>query len=163
MRILGIDPGLEVTGYGIVEQKNGTLKLVEAGVVQSSQKDPLDKRLLSLKRGIQRILSEGRPDVVVLEELYSHYRHPRTAILMGHARGVILSACSESHLPTRGYPVKRIRQAITGTGNASKEQIQQMIQTLLNLRKKSFPLDVSDALALAIGHLYLDGGQRKWC
>ena len=83
---------------------------------------------------------------------------------MGHARGVILSACSESDLPTRGYSPKRIRQALTGNGNASKEQVQQMIQTLLNLRKKSFPLDVSDALALALGHFYLNGtGQKRWC
>ena len=163
MRILGIDPGLEVTGYGVVEQRQGQLRLIEAGIVESRQKDPLEKRLLTIHRGIRRILSECRPDVVVLEELYSHYGHPRTAILMGHARGVILSACSESNLSTQGYSAKRIKQAVTGSGNASKEQVQQMIQTLLGVRKKSFPLDVSDALALAVGHFYLDGvHQRGW-
>ncbi len=158
MRILGIDPGLEVTGYGVVEQKKGALRLVEAGIVESSQKDSLEKRLFNIHRGIRRILSECRPDFVVLEELYSHYRHPRTAILMGHARGIVLSACSESNLPTKGYSAKRIRQAVTGSGNASKEQVQRMIQTLLGLHKKSFPLDVSDALALAVGYVYLNGG-----
>ena len=164
MRILGIDPGLKVTGYGVVEQKNGVLCLIEAGIVESSRKDPIEKRLLAIHRGVRRVLSECRPNVVVLEELYSHYKHPKTAILMGHARGVILSACSESSLPTRGYSAKRIKQAVTGSGNASKEQVQQMVQTLLGLRKRSFPLDVSDALALAVGHLYLNGGpQRKWC
>ena len=164
MRILGIDPGLDVTGYGVVEQNRGQLHLIEAGIVESKQKDPLEKRLLAIHRGICRILSECRPDVAVLEELYSHYGHPRTAILMGHARGVILCACSELNLPTQGYSAKRIKQAVTGSGNASKEQVQQMIQTLLGVRKKSFPLDVSDALALAVGHFYLNGVHKKeWC
>ena len=163
MRVLGIDPGLEVTGYGVVEQKNGALCLIEAGVVESSQKDSIEKRLFSIHRGVRRVLSECRPNVVVLEELYSHYKHPKTAILMGHARGVILSACSESSLPTQGYSAKRIKQAVTGSGNASKEQVQQMVQTLLGLRKRSFSLDVSDALALAVGHIYLNGTHGKWC
>jgi len=161
VRILGIDPGLDVTGYGVVEQSGGRLRLLEAGIIQSRGGASLEKRLLSIQRGIQRVVCDCHPDVAVLEELYSHYRHPRTAILMGHARGVILSVCSEAKLPTQGYSAKRIRQAVTGNGNASKEQVQQMVQTLLGLRKKSFPLDVSDALALAVGHLYLDGGGTK--
>jgi len=144
-----------VTGYGTVERRDGSLRLVEAGVIETPQQTSLAQRLSKIHLGVQQVLVSCRPDLAVLEELYSHYRHPRTAILMGHARGVILSACSESNLPTQGYSVKRIRQALTGNGNASKEQTQQMVQTLLGLKKEPMSLDVSDALALAIGHLYL--------
>jgi len=152
VRILGIDPGLGITGYGVVDSKNGTIFLKEAGVIRTSGKKRIQSRLEIIAANIREIIDEHKPDICILEELYSHYRHPTTSILMAHARGVICLVCEQKKVQLIGYPVKRIRKAILGNGNASKEQIQRMIQNIFSLKKPPQPVDITDALALAVGH-----------
>ena len=156
MRIMGIDPGLQVTGYGVIDDKKGSFKLIEAGILKTSAKDRIETRLNKIHDTLINIIKEYSPEVVILEKLYSHYKHPVTAILMGHARGVICYAAGECNIPVISYPVKRIRQAITGRGGASKLQIQRMIANLLNLKNPIKYTDISDALALAVGHVYME-------
>jgi len=155
MRILGIDPGLNVTGYGVIQSEKSSLKLLEAGIVKTSRKDSFQKRLGVIFDNITDVLAQHKPDVCVLEKLYSHYKHPFTVILMGHARGVICCACNLQDTEVVGYSVKRISKAIVGRGEATKYQIQRMVTSILNLKEPPKPMDVSDALALAIGHAHI--------
>lgn len=155
MRILGIDPGLGVTGYGIIEEILGNFKLIEAGVIRTSNKERLEVRINKIYNAIKGIIEEFQPKVLVLEKLYSHYRHPTTAILMGHVRGAVCLAANQSGISLIGYSNTRMNKAVIGRGNASKFQIQRMVQDLLNLKSIPTPPDVSDALALAIAHAYI--------
>ena len=161
MRILGIDPGLGITGYGLIETKGRLHKLVEAGIIRSYAREALEARLSKIYRGIKGLIREFRPDVLVVEELYSHYKHPKTAILMGHVRGVVYLAASESGLPVTGYSATRIKKAVIGDGNAGKERVKKMMQSLLNLKNLPAYSDVTDALALALAHSYITG--REAC
>lgn len=149
---MGIDPGLGITGYGVIEAKNQSVKVLEAGVIRTSLKQGIQARLSSIHAEITALIEEHLPEVCVLEELYSHYKHPRTSILMAHARGVICVACAQKKIPVVGYAAKRIKKAITGNGSADKQQVQRMIQHILNLKELPNPNDVSDALALSIAH-----------
>lgn len=160
MRILGVDPGLGTTGYGAICSDGRSFQLIEGGIVSTRRNDPLEKKLGTLQRGFRQVLESCRPEVVILEELYSHIQHPRTAILMGHARGVLLSVCSEKGLPIVHFPAKRVKKAVTGNGNASKGQIKEMVKVLLHLKENSSPSDVFDALALAISFIYLENRNR---
>jgi crossover junction endodeoxyribonuclease RuvC len=149
---MGVDPGLSVTGYGIIGASTRTPVLIEAGVLRSREKDPLEKRLLEIHRGIAEVLREFAPSVVVIEELFSTYAHPRTAILMGHARGVICVAAAGESIPVISYAATRIKNSLTGNGRASKEQVQRMIQHTFSLSHVPHPPDVADALAVALCH-----------
>lgn len=149
---MGIDPGLSATGYGIIAGLGANPSLVEAGVIRSRDKDPLEKRLLEIHCGITEILREFVPTVVVVEELYSKYTHPRTAILMGHARGVICVAAAEQGISVVSYAATRIKNSLTGHGRAGKDQIQRMIQHTFGLSRAPHPPDVADALAIALCH-----------
>ena len=149
---MGIDPGLSITGYGIIGASTRTPTLIEAGVLRSSDKNPIEKRLLEIYQGMAEILREFAPTVVVVEELYSKYAHPRTAILMGHARGVICVAAGEKDIPVISYAATRIKNSLTGHGRASKEQVQRMIQHTFSLPRAPHPPDVADALAVALCH-----------
>ncbi|MBI4436809.1 MAG: crossover junction endodeoxyribonuclease RuvC [Candidatus Omnitrophica bacterium] len=155
MRILGVDPGIQSTGYGAIQTEGKSFRLIEAGVVSTPRNKPLAERLERLRRGLRQVLENCQPEIVIVEELYSHAQHPRTAILMGHARGVLLSACSEKKLPVVDFPAKRVKKAITGNGNATKGQMQEMVKMLLRLKETSCPTDVFDALALAMSYVYL--------
>ena len=150
MRILGIDPGLQVCGYACLDAERGAEKLIEAGVIATERDDALEKRLNRIAEDAESLLSSFAPDVVAVEELYSHYAHPRTAILMGHARGVILQKCAEAAIEVRSFGATRIKKSITGNGRASKEQVQRTIQTLLSLSELPEPNDVADAIAAAL-------------
>jgi crossover junction endodeoxyribonuclease RuvC len=155
MRILGIDPGLDTTGYGIIDDAEDRFVLLEAGVIRTSPKESIEKRLKKIYRGAQELIKKYKPKVLVLEQLYSHYKHPTTSILMGHGRGVICLAGSEHNLAVVSYPAKRIKKAVTGNGNASKEQVQRMVENVLEISRTDIPLDVTDALAAAITHSYV--------
>ncbi|MFH1858077.1 MAG: crossover junction endodeoxyribonuclease RuvC [Candidatus Omnitrophota bacterium] len=158
MRILGVDPGLGTTGYGAIRTEGNCFSLIEGGVVSTRRQDPLEKKLLTLRRGFREVVQKCRPEVVILEDLYSHLQHPQTAILMGHARGVLLSVCSEKKLPVVSFSAKRVKKAVVGNGSATKAQIQAMVKTLLHLKENfSCPADVFDALALAMSYVYLRG------
>ncbi|MFC1624473.1 crossover junction endodeoxyribonuclease RuvC [Candidatus Omnitrophota bacterium] len=152
MRILGIDPGLGITGYGLIGASKRSLEIIEAGVIRSSAEYKIEKRLLQLYRKIIDLIKDTEPHVAVLEELYSHYKHPRTSILMGHARGIICLAVQEQKVPLVNYPTTRVKKAITGRGHASKGQVQRTVVSLLNLGTIPEPVDVTDALALAVTH-----------
>src|SRR5271154_872916 len=122
-RILGIDPGLQVTGYGIIEARERAPAIVEAGIVRSASEGPrpdMARRLRALYDGIVEVVDQFRPAVVAVEQLYAHYAHPRTAILMGHARGVLFLAAVQRDLPVVSYNATRIKKTITGHGRASK-------------------------------------------
>jgi len=156
MRILGVDPGLERTGYGVIELAAGvgSPRLIEAGVIRTSPAQPLAARLMELQSGLADVLAELKPAAVAVEELYSHYAHPRTAILMGHARGVIFLAAAQAGLEVVSYSATNIKKALLGSGHASKEQMQRSIQSLFRLAKPPQPPDVADALAIALCHAY---------
>jgi len=150
MRILGIDPGLQVCGYACVEAVSGEEKLLEAGVLRTAGDRSLETRLNQIADDTHSLLEHFRPDVVAVEELYSHYAHPKTAILMGHARGVILQKCAEAGVEVKSFSATRIKKSLTGNGRASKEQVQRTIQTVLALRDLPEPSDVADAIAAAL-------------
>ncbi len=157
-RILGIDPGLQVSGYAVLDTSSGTPRVREAGVIRSAEgRDVTDlaQRLRHLYDGIVEVLEQFKPGVVVVEQLFAHYDHPRTAILMAHARGVLFLAAAQRDLPVVSYNATRIKKTITGNGRASKEQVQRTIQRELSLAKLPEPPDVADALAAALCHHYL--------
>lgn len=155
MVILGIDPALSVTGYGVIDARNNNLSLLEAGIVLTSAKDILPRRLDKIYRTLIKLISDTKPDVLVLEKLYAHYRHPTTAYLLGQARGVICLACATKNTPLVEYAATRVKKAVVGQGLASKNQVQRMVASTLNLKTLPKYSDVTDALALAIAHSYI--------
>jgi len=159
MKILGIDPALTVTGYGIIDFNKDGLSLLGAGTVTTSVKQTLPQRLNKIHEVISKLISDIKPDVVVLEKLYAHYRHPTTAYILGQARGVICLACAQADVPLIEYQATRVKKAIVGYGLASKYQIQKMVANILNVDSLTpRNTDVSDALALAITHSYIVKG-----
>jgi crossover junction endodeoxyribonuclease RuvC len=150
MRILGIDPGLQVCGYACLEAGGDKETLIEAGVIRTGTGSAIEENLNRIAEDTQSLLENFKPDVVAVEELYSHYAHPKTAILMGHARGVILQRCAQAAIEVRSFSATRIKKSITGNGRASKEQVQKTIQTILSLPQIPEPNDVADAIAAAL-------------
>ena len=154
-RILGVDPGLNTTGYGVLDTASGRVALCEAGVVRGGSRGDIGKRLEKLHQGISEVIEAFSPEAMAIEELYSHYARPRTAILMGHARGVICLAAAQGGIPVFHYPATQIKNILTGAGRASKSQVQRAIMHELGLATEPEPADVADALAIAICHHYL--------
>jgi crossover junction endodeoxyribonuclease RuvC len=151
MRILGIDPGLQVCGYACLEINDGLNPILqEAGILRTTGKSAIESRLNQIAEDIDELLTKFKPEVVAVEQLYSHYAHPRTAILMGHARGVILQRCAAAGIDVKSYGATRIKKCITGSGHATKEQMQKTIQMILKLRELPKPADVADAVAAAM-------------
>ena len=154
MIILGIDPGLNTTGYGVIDVSVGhKVRLLEAGVVRS-QSDILAYKIREIYEGVREIITGFSPNSMALEELYSHYDRPRTAILMGHARGAICLAATLSDIPVHPYAATKIKKMLTGSGHAPKDQMQRAIQRELQLSRAPEPPDVADALAVALCHFY---------
>jgi crossover junction endodeoxyribonuclease RuvC len=151
-RVIGIDPGLNITGYGVVLSQGSDVKLLEAGVIRlpPSKGENLPDRLESLFHELQQVLREFNPRAMCLEEVYSHADYPRTAILMGHARGVICLAAKLEGIPVMSFSAKRVKQSVTGNGNASKSQVQRAVQNFFSLTSVPHPPDVADALAVAL-------------
>ncbi len=158
MLVLGIDPGLGTTGYGIIDGR--TFKLVEAGVIRTQSNTPIQSRIKKIFDSVSEILQEHKPGVLVLEKIYSHYKHPTTAILMGHARSVVCLACGIYNVKLVNYPSTWIKKNVTGNGHASKQQVQRMVQNLLHLKNPPEPADVSDALAMAISYCFIEKSKR---
>jgi crossover junction endodeoxyribonuclease RuvC len=150
MRILGIDPGLQVCGYACIEAEGTRENLIEAGVFRTAENQPLEARLNRIAADIELLLKKFKPGVVAVEQLYSHYAHPTTAVLMGHARGVILQKCAEAKVEVQSFSATRIKKSITGNGRAQKEQVQRAIQTFFGLPSLPQPPDVADAIAAAV-------------
>lgn len=157
MIVLGIDPGLIATGYGIIEaHKKQKVKLKEAGIIRTESRADISKRLEKIYKNLLDIVKEYKPEVMVIEKLYSHYKHPVTSILMGHARGVVCLAAGVSGVKLVSYPSTRIKKSVTGNGHASKQQVAGMVQELLALNKRPEPMDVSDALACALTYVSVE-------
>jgi crossover junction endodeoxyribonuclease RuvC len=150
MRIFGVDPGLRVCGYACIETDGEKERLIEAGIIRTSAGSSIEEKLNRIAEDIQTLLRNLKPDILAIEELYSHYAHPKTAILMGHARGVILQKCAQAAIEVRSFSATRIKKSITGNGRASKHQVQKTIQTLLSLPQPPEPDDVADAIAAAL-------------
>ena len=151
IRVLGIDPGLETTGYGVIDFAGSAEPVVvEAGVLQTDPRAVLAERVRRLHAELETLLAETRPHLAAIEKLYAHYRHPRTAILMAHARGVILLACTQAGVPVRDLPATHVKRALTGNGHASKRQVQRAVAVMCRLASIPEPPDVADALALAL-------------
>lgn len=151
MKILGIDPGYAIVGYGLVNYENGKFKPLSCGVLTTSQKMPFPKRLKSLYDNLTFLILENKPDAVAVETLFFN-TNVTTAIAVGHARGVILLAAENAKIPVFEYTPLQIKQAVTGYGRADKIQMQQMVKLLLGLAAIPKPDDAADALAVAICH-----------
>ena len=148
--VLGVDPGTAVTGYGVVafdERMQPTL--VECGVLRTQARDALHERLRVLHEGITELIARHRPDTLAVEDVF-YARNVRTTVVLGHARGVILLAGSTAALDVREYPPAEIKKAITGTGSATKEQVQFMVAKLLRLKSAPQPADAADGVAAAL-------------
>lgn len=160
-RVLGIDPGLRVTGYGVVEQRGRQIRLIEAGILAPDVRGTLESRLNQLHDGIGAVLAATTPQIIVIEELYSTYKNPMTAILMGHARGVLALAGAQRSVPVRTLGHSLVKRALTGSGSARKDQVNAMVTQLLRLQRAPEPNDVSDALALAIAFLNISDHDER--
>ena len=150
MIILGIDPGLRVCGYAIVRKNFSENKMIEAGTFRTETNMPIEFRLNQIAGDIEDILKKYNPQFVAVEQLYSHYAHPRTSILMGHARGVILQKCAELQIEVKSFSATRIKKSMTGNGRATKIQMQRTVQTVLGLAQMPEPADIADAIAVAM-------------
>jgi crossover junction endodeoxyribonuclease RuvC len=158
-RTLGIDPGLNITGYGVVHSSNRGVQLDEAGVVRGGSGGELPRRLDKIHQGLCTVVKMYKPTAIAIEQLYSHYQRPRTSILMGHARGVICLVAAQHDIPVFDYAATKVKKLLTGNGRAPKLQMQQAIQRELRLSALPEPPDVADALAIALCHFYLSKRQ----
>jgi crossover junction endodeoxyribonuclease RuvC len=153
-RILGVDPGLKLTGYAVLEAGASAPRLVEAGVLRLQADGALADRLRELFDAASDLFAEHRPEVLALEDLFSHYERPKTAVVMGHARGVIMLAAARANAKVVSYLPTKVKRALTGNGRASKEQMQRAIQLEFGLAEPPEPPDVADALAVALCHFH---------
>jgi crossover junction endodeoxyribonuclease RuvC len=154
-RIVGIDPGLNITGYAVIEPAGGRLALVEAGMIRGRSRGDLAARLKEVHEGVSDVVATFRPAAMAIEELYSHYERPRTAILMGHARGVICLAAALADIPVVSYSATQVKRLLTGNGRAPKSQVQRAICHEFGLASPPEPPDVADAMAIALCHHFL--------
>lgn len=153
MLVLGIDPGTAITGYGLVREDEEGLTLVDYGVITTAAGLPLPERLQAIYQGLADVARKHQPQQAAVEELFFS-RNVRTALSVGHARGVTLLALADAGLAIHEYKPLEIKQAITGYGGAGKQQIQEMVRLLLNLDHVPEPDDAADAVAVAVCHIH---------
>jgi len=158
VRILGIDPGLNTTGYAVVEVLDAGPKMLEAGIIKSAERRAtadMAPRLKAIYDGVLEVIDQFHATDLSVEQLYAHYDHPRTAILMAHARGAILLAGGQRDLKVASYAATQVKKAVTGSGRAGKEQMQLAMLREFGLSEMPEPHDVADALAIALCHYHL--------
>ncbi len=163
-RVLGLDPGLQTTGYAVLEATDRGPRVVDAGVIRSVEgRDPSDmaQRVRALYDGLCEVLKEWQPSAMAVEQLFAHYDHPRTAILMAHARGVFFLAGAQRDIPVISYAPTKVKKLLTGSGRASKEQMQHAVARELGLAGPPEPHDVADALGIALCHYFATGGNSS--
>lgn len=160
MRIIGIDPALKITGFGIIDDHQGKLSLVQAGTIMTSAADPMSSRLSRIFDDLNFLFSEFKPQVMVLEKIYSHHQHPATSFVLGQARGVICLAAEKAKLKLVEYSATHVKKSIVGRGLASKEQVQSMVAALLGIKTLPKYKDVTDALAMAISYCYFSKAKK---
>jgi len=152
MKILGIDPGIATTGYGLIENKGSNLCLVDYGCILTSPKIPVAERLNTLFNELSKLIKKQKPDEVAIEELF-FAKNVKTAMTVSQARGVIVLSCIRSGIKTvNEYTPLEVKMALVGYGRAEKQQVQKMVTTLLNLKEMPKPDDAADALAIAVCH-----------
>jgi crossover junction endodeoxyribonuclease RuvC len=151
MIILGIDPGLASTGYGVVALRDGRLRALDGGVIETHAGIPIERRLADIHERIEQLLSTHAPDAVALEALYFG-QNVRTAFAVGHARGVVMLAAGRRGLPCSSYTPQKVKAAVCGNGRAEKDQVARMVKMLLGLTEEPYPDHAADALAVAICH-----------
>jgi crossover junction endodeoxyribonuclease RuvC len=154
-RVVGFDPGLHVTGYGVLEIRGGGVRLVEAGTVKSRRSDSLEDRLHTIHRGVCEVLDALRPSALAIEQVFAHARFPKAAILLAHARGVICLAGVQAGLAVHHYLPTRVKSTLCGSGHAGKAQMQAAVQRELGLTARPQPPDAADALAVALADWHL--------
>lgn len=157
MRIIGIDPGTGILGFGVIDVAGGRSKLVTAGVIKTPAHTPLDERLEEIFHGLNQIITETQPTVMSIEKLF-FAQNITTAISVSHARGVAMLCGRLAYLPIAEYTPLQIKQTLTGYGRADKKQIQEMVRLHLNLQVVPKPDDAADALAAAITHQLMSRG-----
>lgn len=155
MRIIGIDPGTGILGFGIIDTVKGKLKLVTAGVITTPAHTPLDERLEEVFDSLTDIIAETKPDVMSIEKLF-FAKNVTTAISVSHARGVAMLTGRKARLPIFEYTPLQIKQTLTGYGKADKKQVQEMVRLTLGLKEAPKPDDAADALAAAITHSFMN-------
>ena len=155
MKVLGIDPGTSVTGYGIVESGNGAPgfgRLVECGVIRFARQSSLPRRLAELHDGIVELIERHQPTALALENAFYH-KNVRTTLVLGHARGVVLLAAQQHRLAIAEYPPATVKKAVVGAGGAPKAQVAAMVARLLRLTHAPRPADAADGVAVALTHI----------
>ncbi|MBI9017035.1 MAG: crossover junction endodeoxyribonuclease RuvC [Phycisphaerae bacterium] len=150
MIVVAIDPGLRTSGYAVVSSIASTIKVIDAGTIKADPKAEMAYRIQQIYNDIAHLLSLYDADVLAIEQLYSHYKFPKTSILMGHARAMFLLAAAQKNIPVVDYAATKIKKSLTGNGRASKSQMQHAIASQLGLIKIPEPADVADALAIAL-------------
>ena len=153
MRVLGIDPGTITSGYGIVAEEDHKLFHVASGGISPSAKHPFPTRLKKIYEELEKIIDKYKPSIVVVEDLFVS-NNIRSALKLGHARGVAILAAVNAGLPVFEYAPLEVKQAVVGNGKAEKKQVQMMVKALLDLPKVPYPADAADALAAAICHIH---------
>ena len=151
MIVIGIDPGTRATGYGVVAKGDGAVSLLECGVIRTDASDRLEHRLRTIYDGLQEVFERNPADVVAVERVF-HGKNAHTSLILGHARGAVLLAATLKDLPVEEYSAAEVKNAITGTGRATKEQVQFMVQRLLRLKTPPTPSDAADGVAVALCH-----------
>ena len=153
-RVVGFDPGLNVTGYGVVECHGSTVRLVEAGTVRSKG-ESLEERLQAIHAGVREVIETFQPAAMAIEQVFAHAKFPKAAILLAHARGVICLAGVQAGLAVHHYLPTRVKNTLTGSGHAGKPQVQAAVQRELGLASRPEPADAADALAVALADYHL--------
>ena len=151
MRVLGVDPGSRITGYGLLEERNREISFIEAGLVKPPEKMPFSQKIHRIFQGLVEILDRCAPDAVAVEDLF-YAKNARSSLKLGHARGAALIAAGQHNIPVFEYTPLEIKKSVVGYGRADKEQVRSMVNIMLRLTKQ-VPLDASDALAAAICHI----------
>lgn len=151
--ILGIDPGTAITGFGVITEEQGGVKTLDYGVIRTPASDPLHIRLVSIYEALGELIARHKPAAIAVEELFFS-KNARTALSVGHARGVVLLAAAQSGADLAQYKPSEVKQAVTGYGAADKRQVQEMVKLLLGLDSVPQPDDAADALAVAICHMH---------
>jgi crossover junction endodeoxyribonuclease RuvC len=161
MRILGIDPSVRSTGYGVIDCRGPTLTLVEAGVIATDGREPFAHRLSDISASLDAVIKATRPDLVAVEEVFARAVNPKTTIMMAHARGALLACAAQAGLTIVEFSATSVKRAVVGSGAASKRQVGAMVSHVLALTRTPRPEDVTDALALAIACANRNGRRTR--
>tara|TARA_Y100001970_G_scaffold285991_1_gene407062 strand:- start:149 stop:631 length:483 start_codon:yes stop_codon:yes gene_type:complete len=152
MIIIGIDPGLVNTGYGIISIKNEIPSLIDFGIIAPNTKDSVPERIFTIFTDVCYLIEKYNPNIFSIEDVF-YSRNFKSAMLLGQARGAAILAASKYKISIFEYSAKKVKQSITGNGNADKTQVQYMVSKILNIKNNSIPLDASDALAIGMCHI----------